>query len=64
MPTFSMLPLLVHSEDLSDDLRETFRVALAAPPEQRKSQLELAARALFLEAGTLECSDVKALLGL
>lgn len=64
MPTFSMLPLLVHSEDLSDDLRETFRLALAAPPEQRKSQLELAARALFLEAGTLECSDVKALLGL
>jgi hypothetical protein len=64
MSTFSMLPLLVHSEDLSDDLRETFRLAMAAPPEERKSQLELAARALFLEAGTLECSDVKALLGL
>ena len=64
MPTFSMLPLLVHSEDLSDDLRETFRQALAAPPEHRASQLEVAARALYLEAGTLECSDVKALLGL
>jgi hypothetical protein len=64
MMTFSMLPLLVHSEDLSDDLRETFRLALAAPPEQRKSQLELAARALYREAGTLECSDVRELLGL
>ena len=64
MQTFSMLPLLVHSEDLSDDLRETFRLALAAPPEQRKSQLQVAARALFLEAGTLECADVQALLGL
>lgn len=64
MPTFSMLPLLVHSEDLSDDLRETFRQALSASPEERKVQLEVAARALYREAGTLECSDVRALLGL
>jgi uncharacterized membrane protein len=62
--TFSMLPLLVHSEDLSDDLRETFRQALSAPPEERKFQLEAAAKALYREAGTLECSDVRALLGL
>ena len=64
MPTFSMLPLLVHSEELSDVLPEAFRQALAAPPEERASQLEVAARAFYLEAGTLECSDVKALLGL
>lgn len=64
MQTFSMLPLLVHSEDLSDDLRETFRQVLAAPPEQRESQLQLAAQALYREAGVLECADVKALLGL
>jgi hypothetical protein len=64
MSTFSMLPLLVHSEDLSDELRDTFRQALEAPPEHRQIQLELAAKALYREAAVLECSDVRALLGL
>ena len=59
-----MLPLLVHSEDLSDELRDTFRQALGAPPEERQVQLELAAKALFREAGNLECADVRALVGL
>lgn len=64
--TFSMLPLLIHSEDLSEDLRETFRQALDAPPEQRQTHLELAARALYREVSSdgLECSDVRALVGL
>jgi hypothetical protein len=62
--TFSMLPLLVYSEDLSEDLRETFRQALDAPPEDRQTHLELAAKALYREAGVLECSDARALVGL
>ena len=61
--TFSMLPLLVHSEDLSEDLRETFRQALDAPPEERQTHLEVAARALYREVG-LECADARALVGL
>jgi hypothetical protein len=59
-----MLPLLVHSEDLSDELRDAFRQAMLAPAEERKSHLELAAKALYREAGVLECSDVRALVGL
>jgi len=64
-----MLPLLVHSEDLSEDLRKTIRQALVAPPEQRRSTLEATARAIYrevsvLESAGLECADVKALVGL
>lgn len=62
--TFSMLPLLVYSEDLSEDLRETIRQALSAPPELRHQHLEATAKALYREAGTLECADVRELVGL
>jgi len=62
--TFSMLPLLVYSEDLSEDLRDTIRHALTAPPDERQAQLEATARALYLEAGTLQCEEIRALVGL
>lgn len=61
--SFSMAPMLIHSTDVSRDVRDALLDAYAAAPEQRTSHLEAAARLLHRETG-LECEDVRELVGL
>lgn len=59
----SLTPLLIHSDAVPDEARSALRAASKAPPESRRTELQLAARALF-EGTDLECRDVKELVGL
>ena len=59
----SMMPLLIHSEVVSAEVRRALRTAQAAPPDLRPSELETAARMLHRETG-LSCTDVRDLFGL
>jgi len=59
----SMMPLLIHSESLSNEVRAALKAAVVAAPEVRPAQLETAARLLHREA-SLDCSDVRDLMGL
>jgi hypothetical protein len=59
----SMMPLLVHSEALSTEVRAALRAAVVASPEARAAQLETAARLLYRE-GSLDCRDARDLVGL
>jgi hypothetical protein len=62
-PGFSMLPLLVHSNAVSEGARSALRAAQASTPETRAAALYSAARVLHSETG-LECRDVLAIVGL
>lgn len=59
----SMMPLLIHSEALSHEVRTALKAAAIASPEARSAQLETAARLLYREA-SLDCRDVRDLVGL
>lgn len=59
----SMMPLLMHSEALSTEVRAALRAAVVAAPEARAAELETAARLLHREA-SLDCRDVRDLVGL
>ena len=59
----SMMPLLMHSEALSTEVRAALRAAVVAAPEARAAELETAARMLHREA-SLDCRDVRDLVGL
>jgi len=59
----SMMPLLIHSEALSTEVRTALKAAAVASPESRSAQLETAARMLHHEA-SLDCRDVRDLVGL
>jgi hypothetical protein len=59
----SMMPLLIHSEAVSPDVRAALKAAVLSPPESRPAELESAARLLYRE-GTLDCRDVRDLVGL
>jgi plasmid stability protein len=61
--SFSIAPLLVHSQAVPAEAREALRAAAAAPPDQRKVALESAARTLYRHTD-LECGDVRDLFGL
>lgn len=61
--TFSMVPLLVHSDSVPAAARAALRAALAAPLEERSPHLESAARILFDQL-QLECGDARELVGL
>jgi len=59
----SMMPLLIHSEAVSPEVREALRAAVQSPPEARRAGLESAARMLHREA-SIDCHDVRELFGL
>jgi hypothetical protein len=59
----SMMPLLIHSESLSNEVRAALKAAVVAAPEARPAQLESAARLLHREAA-LDCRDIRDLMGL
>jgi hypothetical protein len=60
---FSIVPLLIHNPAIPAEAREALKAASFAPAEQRRRQLESAARALLLKAG-LDCGDARELVGL
>lgn len=61
--SLSMMPILIHSEAVSPEVRAVLRAAEASPPERRRAELEAAARLLYGEA-RLDCRDVRELVGL
>ena len=60
---FSIAPLLIYSEAMPAKARDALRAASVAPLEQRRTELESAARVLYQETG-LDCGDVRELVGL
>jgi hypothetical protein len=61
--TFSLLPLLLHEDDVPVTARVALRRANLAPAATRRVYLELAARALTRDAN-LDCEDARELVGL
>jgi len=61
--SFSLLPLLLHEEDVPASARAALLEAVRAPAPERTAHLEAAARALYHEAH-LECDDARELVGL
>jgi hypothetical protein len=61
--SFSMATLLMHSPDVSANVRDALRAAERAAPEDRTDQLKTAAHLLYQEAD-LPCADVRELVGL
>lgn len=59
----SMMPILIHSEAVSPEVRAVLKAADASPPERRRAELEAAARLLYGEV-RLDCRDVRDLVGL
>lgn len=59
----SLTPILMHSDAVPAEVRKALRAASEAPPEQRKAELKLAARALF-QVTDLDCAEIKELIGL
>jgi len=59
----SMMPLLIHSEAVSKEVRAALRAAVVAAPESRAAELETAARMLHREA-SIDCRDIRDLVGL
>jgi hypothetical protein len=61
--SFSVAPLLLHSDLVPAGARDELRAAYAAPERERTRHLELAARILHHEAA-LDCPDARELVGL
>jgi arginase family enzyme len=61
--SFSVAPLLLHSEHVPLTARHALRAAYEAPVEERISHLESAARILYCELD-LDCVDARELVGL
>ena len=61
--SFSMAPLLLHSEHVPATARSALRTAHDLPPDQRKPHLEFAANILHHELD-LDCRDARELVGL
>ena len=61
--SLSLAPLLMYSEHIPAEARDAIRAAYEAPAPQRTARLESAARVLY-QATSLECSDVRELVGL
>ena len=62
----SMIPLLMNSQDVSEETRAALRAVVAMPPDQRGEARKLAARTLYrdVQSSGVDCDDVKALVGL
>jgi len=61
--SFTMVPLLMHSDAVPRVARDALRAAFAAPPERRDAELLSAVRVLYRETD-LDCSEAKDLVGL
>ncbi len=61
--SFSIAPLLIHSEAIPEGAKAALRDALARPEDERPALLAGVARILFREA-ELDCSDALELVGL
>ena len=61
--TFSIVPLLLHSDSVPERAREALRAAYDSPLEERSAHLESAARILHYELD-LDCGDAHELVGL
>ncbi len=59
----SLIPLLLHSDEVPASARDALREASVAPADERRPHLEAAARALYREAH-LDCADARELVGL
>jgi hypothetical protein len=61
--TFSVAPLLLHSDSVPLGARRALWAATEAPPDERVQHLVAAARVLHRELG-LDCADARELVGL
>ncbi len=61
--SFSMLPILIYSEQVPAASRSALRAAYGAPPDRRAELLERAVRMLHRETG-LDCAEVRELVGM
>jgi hypothetical protein len=61
--SFSVAPLLLHTDQIPATARHALRAAYDAPIEERSSHLESAARILHHELD-LDCEDARELVGL
>lgn len=61
--SFSLTNLLLHSSDLSSNVRQALAASLTPDPLARIESLELAARLMHRETD-LPCEDVRELVGL
>jgi plasmid stability protein len=61
--SLSLMPLLIHSEAVSPEVRAVLKAADLSPPERRRAELEAAARLLHREVA-IDCRDVRDLVGL
>jgi len=59
----SLLPILLHSDEVPASARAELLAASAAPVGEERPHLEAAARALFRDA-QLDCADARELVGL
>lgn len=61
--SLSLLPLLLHEEDVPVTAQAALRRASTASNADRRIHLEAAARALYLDAH-IDCDDARELVGL
>ena len=61
--SFSVAPLLLHSPDVPERVRDELRAAFDAEPEQRGDHLLSAARMINAELA-VDCADALELVGL
>jgi hypothetical protein len=61
--SLSLVPLLIHDEDVPAAARAELRAAERGPARDRRVHLEAAARALAREA-QLDCAEARELVGL
>jgi hypothetical protein len=61
--SFSFAPLLLAEVDVPARARTEILAATTGPAAERRSHLEAAARALYVEAN-LDCADARELVGL
>lgn len=57
------MPLLLHSVDLPENVREALQAAHGSDPDEREDRLVAAARLMHRET-QLPCADVRELVGL
>lgn len=61
--SFTMAPILIHSDHVPPGARSELRAALEGSAEERQEHLTSAARILYAESG-LDCADARELVGL
>jgi hypothetical protein len=61
--SFSVAPLLMHSESVPSSVRKALRAAHDGPKGERSQHLEAAADILYRELA-LDCGDARELVGL